>query len=296
MQRAPFAFSVIVPAHGRPAALEACLAGLARLDYPRTRFEVIVVDDASPVPLEAVLAPFRKDLEIRFVSRQTRGGPGAARNSGLEVAGGTYAAFTADDCVPAPDWLRQLEARLERLPEHAVGGRIVNALPENAFSTCTDLLICYLYARYNSEPHEARFFTPNNLVCPIDALRALGGFTPSFVTGEDLDLCERWRLSGRGLVYEPAAIVHHVHPLSFRTFCRLHFQYGQGSARYRHASARRRLSRVRFEAPSFYLDLLRYPLTEVRGPQAVVLSGLMGMAQLANAAGFVYQSWKAEAR
>ena len=40
-------FSVIIPTHARPDRLAACLEALANLDYPRDRFEVIVVDDGT---------------------------------------------------------------------------------------------------------------------------------------------------------------------------------------------------------------------------------------------------------
>ncbi len=41
-------FSIVIATHNRPRQLAECLAALASLDYPRDRFEVIVVDDGSP--------------------------------------------------------------------------------------------------------------------------------------------------------------------------------------------------------------------------------------------------------
>jgi len=51
----PF-FSVIIPTYQRPLQLATCLQALAKLDYPRERFEVIVVDDGSELPFNYVLA------------------------------------------------------------------------------------------------------------------------------------------------------------------------------------------------------------------------------------------------
>lgn len=39
--------TVVIPVRNRPRQLQACLAALERLDYPRDRLEVLVVDDAS---------------------------------------------------------------------------------------------------------------------------------------------------------------------------------------------------------------------------------------------------------
>ncbi len=37
--------SIVVPTYQRPVALAACLESLAAQDYPRDRYEVIVVND-----------------------------------------------------------------------------------------------------------------------------------------------------------------------------------------------------------------------------------------------------------
>jgi GT2 family glycosyltransferase len=284
----PF-ISVVIPTHGRPEGLRNCLTALTHLDYPRDAFEVVVVDDGSAVTLDEVVAPFRWPLDVRLL-RQHRGGPGSARNTGLATARGEFVAFTADDCIPAADWLQRLAARFVQCRGSAVGGRIVNALPDNPFSASTDLLIRYLYDYYNRPPQEAQFFTPNNLAFPVHQLRALGGFVPSFVTGEDRELCERWRAAGNAMLYAPEVVVTHEHPLDLIGFCSLHFRYGQGSSRFRHCSANRQSCPVRFEPFSFYVNLVSYPFTQIGAARAMLLSGLLGVAQVANATGFFYQS------
>jgi glycosyltransferase involved in cell wall biosynthesis len=53
----PF-FSIIVPTFNRPDKLADCLESLARLDYPKNRFHVVVVDDGSKVTPEPVVSRF----------------------------------------------------------------------------------------------------------------------------------------------------------------------------------------------------------------------------------------------
>jgi GT2 family glycosyltransferase len=288
-QDQPF-FSIVIPTYRRPRQLAVCLQALSRLDYPRDRFEVIVVDDGGGVSLDSALAPFRETLAISLL-RQPQEGPSGARNAGAAMAKGDFLAFTADDCVPAADWLRTFAARFAARPGYAFGGKIVNAVPGNSFSTASHLLIMYLYEYYNALPEAARFFTPNNLAVPADRFRAMGGFDVSFVTaaGEDRELCDRWLHSGYPMAYAPEVVVAHAHPLTFPAFCRQQFGYGRGTFRHRLMQAQRTNGCISLEPARFYFDLLRYPLT-IFQEKKNRLAMLLGISQVANALGFFWES------
>src|SRR5258705_2165999 len=94
--------SIVVPTFARPAQLRRCLEGIARLEAGTSSFEVIVVDDGGPEPLDTLVASSADGLDIRLI-RQPRGGPAAARNAGAALARGVFLAFIDDDCTPAPD-------------------------------------------------------------------------------------------------------------------------------------------------------------------------------------------------
>src|SRR5208283_2735073 len=176
-------------------------------------------------------------------------------------------------------------------PDCAIGGRIINAVPGNCFSTASHLLIMYLYGYYNALPEAARFFTPNNLALPANLFRSVGGFDVSFVnaTGEDREFCDRWLHCGYEMTYAPEVVVAHSHPLTFRAFCRQQFGYGRGTFRYRLLQARRGAGRISLEPLRFYFDLLRYPLT-IFQEKKNLLAILLGISQVANALGFFWES------
>ena len=289
-RRNPF-FYVIVPKHRRPQQLATCLASLAKLEYPGDRFEVIVVDDGGGGALDAVVATVRDSLPVTLL-RQPHVGPSGARNAGAVKAKGEYLIFTADDCMPAVNWLSTLAMRAVAEPDSAVGGAIINALPDNHYSTATHLLIEYLYSYYNALPGAAKFFTPNNLAVPTDRYHAIGGFNESFVraTGEDREFCDRWTRHGYRMRYAPEVIVTHAHPLTFRAFLRQHFNYGRGTFRYRTMQASLRARQMSLEPMSFYLNLLRASRSVARTKRNVRLTLLLGVSQVANAAGFVWES------
>ncbi len=69
-------FSIVIPSYSRPGQLAECLRALSRLEYPRDRFEVIVVDDGGDRPLDEVIAPFESNLTLTLL-RQANAGPAA---------------------------------------------------------------------------------------------------------------------------------------------------------------------------------------------------------------------------
>ncbi len=285
----PF-FSIIIPTRNRESQLRDCLRSIASLDYPPDRFEVIVVDDGSDQPPDQTVAVYTDTLRVTLIT-QENGGPASARNTGAAAAQGPYLAFTDDDCRPDPSWLRSLSERFTRFPDCCIGGRSINALPYNLFSTTSQLLIEYLFEYYNRVPDKARFLTSNNLTMPKHTFFEIGGFDTSFpnAAAEDREFCDRWLLYGHPIRYAPEVLIHHAHPLAFRMFWRQHYNYGSSAFRFHHIRALRSKSGIHMEPLSFYLDLLKYPFRTGRGIKTFLLAGLMALTQTANALGFLNQ-------
>jgi GT2 family glycosyltransferase len=288
-QTLPF-FSIIIPTCDRPEQLAECLHCLTCLDYPRDRFEVMVVDDGSSMSLETVIAPFGGQLDVTLL-RQSHAGPAIARNTGAARARGQYLAFTDDDCRPDSRWLRALARRCELTPERIIGGRTLNALTGNIYSTASQLLVDHLYAYYNSDPDRARFFTSNNWAMSADCFREVGGFDAGFflAAGEDRELCDRWLHDGRAMSYAPEARVNHAHVLTLRAFWRQHFTYGRGAFRFHQTRARRRSARFWIEPLAFYLRLLRSAISPSRPWRSLALVALLLLSQIANATGLLWE-------
>jgi GT2 family glycosyltransferase len=254
-QSLPF-FTIIIPTYNRPDRLAECLESIACLNYPRECFEVIVVDDGSEMPLEGIVDSVGKRLDVRLL-RQRNGGPASARNNGAATARGAFLAFTDDDCVADPDWLNEFADCFRRSPDNAVGGMTVNGLVKNPFSSFSQRVIDVAYRHYNEDPDRAVFFASNNLAVPAETFKSVGGFNPDFLTAEDREFCDRWRHHSRRLSYAPEAVVSHANNLTFLSFCRQHFNYGRGAARFYRARAGRGTGGYAPDA-GFYRNLLRW--------------------------------------
>lgn len=282
--------SVVIPTYDRPAALARCLAALEQQHYPRDRLEVIVVDDGSPTPAAIIAEQLSDDFPLVFL-RQGNAGPAAARNAGASQARGTLLVFTDDDCAPNPEWLSRLVKSAGSHPGAVIGGKTVNALARNPFSTASQQLVDYLYQVFNCAESKAGWmFTSNNLALPAAKFRAIGGFAADFprAAAEDRELCDRWQFEGNEMVYEPSALIEHFHHLSLASYVRQHFNYGRGAYEVQRLRRLRGIA-SRLEPLRFYVDLVRFPFGRQPFHRAVVVTALLGVAQVANAMGYFWQ-------
>lgn len=283
----PF-ISIIVATFDRNEALNACVRAIRKLEYPHGRFEVIIVDDGSPVPVKTFGHQLQDHVEITVV-RQMNAGPASARNMGAQRAKGDMLAFTDDDCTPTNQWLWELARTFNETPMGLIGGRTVNGLAGNLYSTASQIIVDEAYAYFLSRKSELRFFSSNNMAVSLKLFFESGGFDTSFRTSEDRDFCDRWIRQGHPLVYAPKAIVQHSHHLTLTAFCRQHFQYGRGAYQF-HRMRTRRGSRILKPDLRFYASVCRRALLSPLSWKSVRMAGLMGLWQAANLAGFFWEA------
>jgi GT2 family glycosyltransferase len=286
----PIRFTVIIPTYGRPTELRTCLEAVARLDYLPDFFEVLVVDDGSSMPPEGVVREFQGRIDVRLVAA-AHGGPAAARNAGAAQARNKYLAFTDDDCTPSADWLRSLAARLEGAPDSAIGGRAVNALARNPYSEASQVLLDYLYSHFNGQQGAASFIGAANICVPAEGFRDVGGFNAAFrFAAEDREFCDRWLHTGHRMMYAPEVVVYHAHSLTLRTYWQQQFSYARGGPQVRKLQAGRGRSGVGRQPLSFYVNLLRYPFLRRSKREALRLSILLAVSQVATVVGFYWET------
>jgi glycosyltransferase involved in cell wall biosynthesis len=283
-------FSIIIPTYNRPDRLQTCLNSLTRLNYPRDRFEVIVVDDGSAKPLESVVLPFKEKLNLQLI-RQDNSGPAAARNTGATKARGKFLVFTDDDCQSDRNWLKAIETSFQENPDCLLGGHTINQLTDNLYSEASQLLVDYLYTYYNSDPKQASFFTSNNFALSAELFREIGYFDTTFplAAGEDREVCDRWLHCGYPMVYVPDALIYHSHNLKLSSFWRQHFNYGRGAFHFHQVRAKRNAAPMKVEPSTFYFDLLRYPFSVSTQHSKIFLTSLFFVSQVANVTGFFWQ-------
>jgi glycosyltransferase involved in cell wall biosynthesis len=280
--------SVVIATRDRPKRLAACLESLAAQDYPRERFEVIVVDDGGDSRLPVATA-YRERFRLSTLERPFAG-RSAARNEGAARAGGQLVAFIDDDTESEPGWLHALATGHAAAPGDALGGRTVPMSTANPFARATGLILDLAYAHENSRlPRGARFFAANNLALPADRFRMLGGFNPRLRVSEDRELCDRWVEQGFGMTFVPEAVIRHATPTNLGDFCRKHFDYGRGAFAYHRARWRRGLGLSGFDS-SFYRGPVRDTVRELVAQRDFACLSLLVAWQASTVAGFAWEA------
>jgi mycofactocin glycosyltransferase len=223
--------TVIVPTRDRADDLDECLAALDRLDYPRDRLEVLVVDDGSADPAGVTDVVTRHGG--RLLVNQGNRGPSYSRNRAAREGAGEILAFVDSDCVAGPGWLRELTPYFSWDRVGAVGGRVVGYYTESRLDRYEEVASPLDMGR--RPVLEARgagtFYVPTcNLLVRRSVFEDLGGLREDLLVGEDVDFCWRLRAGDDYLVYAPEGMVRHKHRDSLGGMLRRRADYGTSEA------------------------------------------------------------------
>ncbi len=210
--------SIVIPAYNGAETLPQCLEACLAQDYPNT--EVIVVNDGSTDATSEVAARF----EGVVVVSQENQGPAAARNHGARVARGDVLAYTDADCIPRPEWISALVARLDD-DVVAVGGTYDIANPASRLARVVQAEIAVRHSQFEEA---VDFLGSFNVAYSKEAFEAVGGFEESYTwaSGEDNDLAYKLQDAGGCLRFTRGAVVAHFHPEGLWSYLQTQRRHG----------------------------------------------------------------------
>lgn len=218
--------SLVIPCYGRDDQTTELLGSLLDADF---RCEVILVDDASPTPLDRIARLF-PSLALRYIRNEKNAGPAFCRNLGVEEAESELIAFTDNDCLVSRHWLNNLYEAASRSPATiaAVGGRTI-AAGSDVFSRYYDYHKILDPWYFRGKIH---YITTANAIFKRGPFEIVGGFDTAVrqAGGEDPGICFKLQNAGYGLGYAPDAIIRHQYEARLRAFIRTFYRYGYGCA------------------------------------------------------------------
>jgi len=229
--------TAIVATYQRRAPLQRLLAGLRQqLDADpalREGFDVVVVVDGSTDGTIELLETLAFPVPIKTVSQQNHG-RAAARNRGLELAGGEIVWFLDDDIIPLPGLIARHRAAHDDGDPHvtmgpypfvAGGSRIA---PNEPWTNEV-----YDEMTREGRARSADRFASGNASGPTELFRAVGGFDEGF-TGwgcEDVELGYRILRAGYEIRFDPDARAEHEQVLTLEQYCANNVSNGRNMVR-----------------------------------------------------------------
>ena len=215
----PFVSVLVVTLNGR-AHLETCLPSLLAQDYPRDRYEILVVDNASTDgSVELVRQQFSG---VGIVAHRRNLGFAGAYHAAIPTARGELLAFLNNDTRVEPSWLSEL-VRATRDQGAAAAGSKMLGWDGSTIDFCGGIVSLLGHAWQDQHGHPASsggsatkkllFACGGAMLVDRAAYDDAGGFDPEyFAYFEDVDLGWRMALRGHTTVLAPTSIVYHRVP------------------------------------------------------------------------------------
>ena len=205
---APFV-TIQLPLYNEATVAVRLLQAVAKMDYPRDRFEIQILDDSTDETRHMVEREVAKlcaeGVDAVVVRRADRVGYKAgALDEGLKVAKGELVAIFDADFIPQPDFLRSLVNEFQDPTVGMVQARWGHMNREHSLMTRVQAL---MLDGHHLVENRARFssgrlfnFSGTGGMWRVQAIRDAGGWQHDTLT-EDLDLSYRAQLAGWRFVY-----------------------------------------------------------------------------------------------
>lgn len=229
--------SVLIPARNEEKVIGGLLDHLLRLDYPRDRLEIIVIDDGSTDGTSSLVRRCQQGHpQVRLLSiPRAEGGRGksAVLNRGLALAGQPLIAVYDADNRPEPDSLKILCRTLAADPRlAAVTGKF------RAFNKDRNLLTRLINIESTAFQWiiqagrwfflRVAFLPGTNYVIRRDVLESVGRWDEGALA-EDSELTFRIYEAGRLVKFAPTAVSWEQEPETLRVWVRQRTRWARGN-------------------------------------------------------------------
>jgi glycosyltransferase involved in cell wall biosynthesis len=225
-------FSIVIITRNRENVIQPALEAVKKLDFPRSRFELIVVDNgSSDSTADAVRRVMQDSGVVWRIETEPVAGICRARNKGYASAAGAWVLYLDDDALVPAGWLTIYQQAINAYPGAvAYGGpaTLDPALPRPWWwiDVFDRTMSCQDYGNeYHAYPEGTNPYGLNMLIRK-DILVTHGGFDERLDTltnsfADETELFLRLRKQGGTMVYVPGArVIHSVMPdrLHWRNF------------------------------------------------------------------------------
>lgn len=202
--------SIIVPTYNEDKVIEKRIENLFDLDYPKDKYEIIVVDSCSTDKTTQVVEDTIKKYEdcepaLRLIKEEERKGKASAINLGKKHAEGEIVLITDANSIFDKKVLKEMMPHFKNPKVGAVSGRYFISNPDKTLPSSEAF---YWEIEHTTLLGESYLDSISTVIGTISAWRKeLMNFRSKAIS-EDLDMTIQARRNGYKIRYEPEAKVY----------------------------------------------------------------------------------------
>ncbi len=220
--------SVIVPVYNAQNNIDLCIRSLLEQDYPKDRYEVIIVDNNSKDKTKEIINKY----DVKYVLEDGIQSSYAARNKGIKEAVGGILAFTDSDCIADQNWIEKGVRAFHDDKIGGIGGKVCSYMPKNyieRYQAKKDVMGQEKLLTQDKIEKKLGKITTCNAFYRRKVFNIIGLFEPTIISGGDHDLSLRMQTqTDYSIAYNSEAIVYHKHRTSLKDFWKQYYKYGLG--------------------------------------------------------------------
>ena len=195
-------FSIIIPALNEERYIGATLGKMVRLDYPREKYEVIVVENGSTDATWEVIKPF-EETHANVHASSCEKGVARARNTGFRKTNpeSDWIIFLDADILVQPEFLAELNRYLGKHVDDNLAIGTTSIRPSDDASTRARL-----WFRFYDLWHRLTYTSYSLQIVRADVARNIG-YDERLSYSEDLDYIRQARRYGRFFFFQTDAVL-----------------------------------------------------------------------------------------
>ena len=234
MEKVPF-ISIVIPTTGNVSFIKGLVESVSKLDYPKEKFELILIGDKETKLLKNNTERAKK-YGINTTLKYEPYAAGKKRNIGVELAKGEIIAFTDDDTILKEDWLNNAVKHLNENSDYVgVGGPNFTPREGLPFAKAvgrifgSKFLFSFRYTIGHSRPKEIEHNPTCNYIINKKVFETVK-FHDTLWPGEDAEFDIKLIKKGFKILYAPDVIVWHHRRSRPIPFLKQMFNYGKTRA------------------------------------------------------------------
>jgi len=217
--------SVVVPVYNGRNTIENCIKSVLNLEYPKSRLEIVVVDNDSRDGTVKMLKKYTKHIILLHLKKR---GMSNARNFGIVNSSGEIIVSIDADCIIDRRWIKNIIGVFGDKKIGAATGIFLSHTPARRIERYFD--------RYCIKYYQPSFDGRNtHLQTSIAAFRKeifyeIGYFDVDVDSAEDMDISERILDRGYKIKFVKKSVLYHKNRTSVNGFIKQAYRDGKSYA------------------------------------------------------------------